>query len=188
MSIIFDSIEYLYKKRKKKKMLDKLLDQLMTKKGLIALGIAFVIVIGLCVTFLLMPNPGKPEFVPPEFAQTALEGMHEEPKELGYQLIYQEGMGFKVGVCGVVRMEGNKADLYFTNPEENTLWMKLRIFDKEKNIIAETGLIKPGQYLKSVEFTDAPKAGDEISMKVMTYVPESYESGGAFSLNPRVVG
>ena len=59
----------------------------------------------------------------------------------------------------------------------------LRIFDASGNIIAETGLIKPNEYLKTVSFNTVPENGSKLIMKVMTYEPDTYYSGGAVSLS-----
>ena len=92
-------------------------------------------------------------------------------------------MKYKFSICGQVDIVDGKADVYFTNPAENTLWMKLRIFDASGNIIAETGLIKPNEYLKTVSFNTVPENGSKLIMKVMTYEPDTYYSGGAVSLS-----
>ena len=61
--------------------------------------------------------------------------------------------------------------------------MKLRIFDDKGNVIAETGLIKPNEYLKTVSFDTIPNNNSKIVMKIMTYEPNTYYSGGAVSLS-----
>lgn len=162
------------------------------KWALPTLAVVCVLSIGLMIFgFITRPPQLKaPEFQAPPFAENAISGAPdaEAAKKLGYSELYQEGMGFKAGVCGVVNIKDGAADLYFTNPKENDVWMKLRVTDEEGEIIAETGLIKPGEYLKTVTFTEIPKAGAKIGMKVMTYVPESYESAGAVSISTTVAG
>ena len=127
----------------------------------------------------------KGDFVAPPFDSEAIEGTPEisNPKEIGYLEVYREGMAFNSFVCGEVNVVDGKADIYFTNPEKNTLWMKLRIYDEKGNVIAETGLIKPNEYIKAVEFDTIPKNGSKITMKIMTYEPDTYYSGGEVSLN-----
>jgi hypothetical protein len=123
------------------------------------------------------------EFIPPSFDSQALEGKPDVPDGKGYFEVYKEGMSFNAFVCGEVDIRDGKADIYFTNPEKNTLWMKLRIFDDKGNVIAETGLIKPNEYLKTVSFDIIPNNNSKIVMKIMTYEPNTYYSGGAVSLS-----
>lgn len=162
------------------------------KWALPALAVVCALSIGLMVFgFITRPPQLKaPEFEAPGFAEGAIQGAPDEKaaKKLGYSELYQEGMGFKAGVCGVVNIKDGAADLYFTNPEDNEVWMKLRITNEKGEIIAETGLIKPGEYLKTVTFDKTPNAGAKIGMKVMTYVPESYESAGAVSISTTIAG
>ena len=74
-------------------------------------------------------------------------------------------------------------DRYFTNPVENDVWMKLRILDSNEKIIAETGLIRPGEYVQSILFTTIPEDGNSVKLKVMAYEPNTYYSAGCVILN-----
>ena len=123
------------------------------------------------------------EFIPPKFDEGATEGNPTVPDGMGYFEVYKEGMSFHSFVCGEVNISDGKADIYFTNPAQNDIWMKLRIFDEKGNVIAETGLIKPNEYLKTVTFDKIPKNNSNIVMKIMTYEPNTYYSGGAVSLS-----
>lgn len=123
------------------------------------------------------------KFVPPEFDSSAEQGKPEVPVEDRYLYIYRDGMTFSAYLYGDVEIIDGKADIYFTNPATNTLWMKARIFDSEGKIIAETGLIKPDEYIKTVAFDTVPENGSNITVRIMTYEPDSYYSGGAVPVN-----
>ena len=99
-----------------------------------------------------------------------------------------QGMGFSVWVCGNVTLDGSHATVYLTNPESNRVWMKLRIMDADGNILGETGLIKPGEYVQSVALSEVPAIGTAIQMKIMTYEPETYYSAGAVTMNTVIGG
>ena len=143
-----------------------------------------VIVLGIVLIFInKSDNTDVPNFIPPEFDSGAATGTPSVPDGMGYLEVYKEGMSFNAFVCGEVNIIDGKADIYFTNPEKNTLWMKLRIFDEVGNVIAETGLIKPNEYLKTVSFDKVPANNSKIVMKIMTYEPDTYYSGGAVSLS-----
>lgn len=124
------------------------------------------------------------EFTPPPFDASAVSGTPEVPEELGWQEL--DAQAFRVSVCGAVVSEGSQADVWLTNPESNTVWLKLRIMDADGVILGETGLIRPGEYVQSVTFDTVPASGAEISMKVMAYEPETYHSAGAVTLNTTI--
>lgn len=152
------------------------------RKKLIAAAVFLVISVGLMISVIVIEsNKQAPGFTPPPFDPSAVSGVPEGTDESWTQ-ISKEEMGLSAHVCGKVTVTDGKADLYFTNDNDNSVWMKLRIVNKSGDIIAETGLIKPGQYIKTVTFTSVPAVKEEICMKVMMYEPETYHSAGAFSL------
>lgn len=128
------------------------------------------------------------EFTPPPFDATAVAGVPEVPENLGYISPYQEGMVYRFSVCGNVVMEGNAAAVYLTNPSENEVWLKLRVLDENDNILGETGLIRPGEYVKDVALTENLTAGTKIKLKIMGYEPETYFSAGSATLNTAIGG
>ena len=54
---------------------------------------------------------------------------------------------------------------------------------EEGNILAESGLIKPGEYLASLPFSAPVSAGTSITMKIMAYESNTYCSAGAVTLH-----
>ena len=149
--------------------------------------IAFICIVSLAIVVVAVIiginlQPSK-EFVPPKFDSQASVGMPTVADNMGYREVYMDGMSFSSYVCGEVNIVNGKADIYFTNPEKNTLWMKLRIFDAAGNVIAETGLIKPNEYIKTVNFDKIPSNNSTIIMKIMSYEPDTYYSGGAVTLS-----
>ena len=124
----------------------------------------------------------RPAFTPPPFDETAVDGYPVVPAELNWGEAKAEG-AYAVSICSVVRVVDGKADIYLTNYANSTVWVKVRALDASGKILGETGLIKPGQYVQTITFTTPPAAGDTIRMKVMGYVPDTYQSAGAFVLN-----
>ena len=154
-----------------------------------AVAICLVSVIALIVV-LCIPDkePVKGEFIPPSFESAAVQGTPTVGDELGYMECYQDGMGFRFWACGKVMLEGKNANVYLTNPESNNVWLKVRILDAQGNILGESGLIKPGEYVKSVELNEQPAVGTSIKLKVMAYEPDTYYSAGAVALNTTIGG
>ena len=150
---------------------------------LIICGVCLVAVIGMIVALSLTgPKVIHKPFTPPAFDANAQTGTPEVPDE-SWKQVFQPGMSFVAYICGKVVLQENTADVYFTNDFENEAWLKVRITDIDGNILAETGLIKPGEYLKSVTFTTVPAPGTEIAMRIMAYEPDTYYSLGAVTLN-----
>lgn len=123
-------------------------------------------------------------FVPPEFDSNAQEGTPDVPDGLGWQEL--DAKAFRFCLCGRFSPAQNAAQVWLTNPRDNALWLKLRVLDGEGNILGETGLIKPGFYVREVTLNQMPAPGTEIVMKVMAYEPETYYSQGAVTLNTTV--
>lgn len=145
-------------------------------------------VIALTVTLCLPPKSTPPtgDFVPPPFDAAATVGTPRVPEELGYTECYRDGMDFRFSVCGNILPEGGSAPVYLTNPTENQVWLKLRILNAEGHILGESGLIKPGEYLRSVTLSQSLPAGTPVKLKIMAYEPETYHSAGAATLNTRI--
>ena len=154
------------------------------KKRVLCLVLAVLSV--LCVAFVGCEEE-KPQFVPPAFDATAVAGEHDvQEGQRGYGVLDARGV-YKVGVCGMIIVEEGKAEVWFTNPAENTVWLKLRVHDKKTGeILGETGIVKPGEYVQTLTFIKAPAKGDEIVLRVMGYEAETYYSKGEVTLNTTV--
>jgi hypothetical protein len=157
--------------------------------AIIAVAVVCVLSVGAMIFALIHFAPEKQPFIPPEFDAAAVEGVVQETDELkilGWSKVEAEALPYVARICGRILIKDQKADLWFYNEPESEAWLKLRITDGEGIIIAETGLIKPGQYLQTVEF-NRPLADDEkVAMKIMGYEPETYMSAGAVTLKTTV--
>lgn len=151
--------------------------------GAVLAVLAVVMIITLC-----LPKSTTAEFTPPPFETNAVSGVPEVPEELGYSSPYKEGMAYRFSVCGNVTTEGQDAVVYLTNPEGNDVWLKLRVLDENGSTLGETGLLKPGEYVRCVTLTSVPKAGAKIALKIMGYEPETYHSAGSATLNTTMGG
>ena len=104
------------------------------------------------------------------------------PEGLGWEELWQEGMEFRAAVCGVVIVRDGAAEVNFANTSD-AAWLRLRVFDEEGNLLGETGLLKEHTYVPSVQLVTPVEDGQKISMKVMAYQPETYQSLGAINMN-----
>ena len=155
----------------------------------VTLSVIFAVVFVVMIIAVFSPaQTQKGTFTPPSFDASAVTGTPEVPDNLGYSAPFKEGMSYRFAVCGNVTMEGKQALVYFTNSTENNTWIKLRVFDAEDNKLGETGLIKPGEYVKYVELNKNLPTGTNIKLKIMGYEPETYLSAGSAILNTAIGG
>ena len=152
------------------------------------LWVAIVICLTALATMtIIMSRPEKvlvKEFVPPAFEENAEVGIPDVPDNLGWSEL--DAKVYKVSVCGKIKLNEKAADVWFMNSEENNVWLKLRVLDSGNNIIGETGVIKPGEYVRSVQLETLPENGDEIVLKVMGYEIDTYYSAGSIIVNTKV--
>ena len=149
-------------------------------------GLTVLSLIVMIVVLVATGNPSQGEFVPPAFDSLAVRGVPEVPEELQYSSPYREGMAYRFSVCANVKMDGSKAVVYFTNAEENSVYLKLRVLDEDGNILGETGLLKPGEYVEGVELGETFSARTTISLKIMSYEPDTYMSEGSVVLKTTI--
>lgn len=144
----------------------------------------FVFVLIVMIMALCMPkNTSNGEFVPPAMESAAVSGIPDVPAELGYTELYQEGMAYRVSVCGVPSVEGQSLTVFFTNTEGNEKYLKLRVVDEQGSILGETGLLQPGEYVECVKLKKTLSSGTAIKLKIMGYEPADYSSAGSVLLN-----
>ncbi|MBQ9121296.1 MAG: hypothetical protein IJY12_02905 [Clostridia bacterium] len=146
-----------------------------------------MVVVVIISSIIIANRPPKIEFIPPEFEANAEIGTPEVPDNLGYAEIHKEGMTFSAWICGEIYQDDGKAIVYFTNPESNDVWLKLRIMDEQGNILGESGLIKPGEYVHSVSLNENIIATTSVRIKIMGYEPETYNSVGSVFVQTEIL-
>lgn len=120
-------------------------------------------------------------FVPPKFESDAVNGTPTVDSSLGWAALTISA-DYSVHVCGVLNADSTGSlPVYFTNDEGNTVWSKLRILNSDNEVIGETGLLKPGQYVERVQLDKGAVSGD-VTLQVMGYQPETYYSAGSVGL------
>ena len=143
----------------------------------------------LCVAVLiavLVQGPRQEiRFTPPPFEENAVAGVPSLTKADGYKPI--DAQLFQFSICGELTLEDGKTDVWLTNNAENNVWLKVRLADAEGGQLGETGLIRPGEYVQSIQLTMLPEETSEVVMLVMSYEPETYYSMGSVSLYTTLV-
>lgn len=155
---------------------------------IVALALLTSIALVIMISVLCAPEKKDASFVPPNFDDNARVGIPEIPDEFGYNEFYQDGMGYRFSFCENIIIKQQSAIIYFTNSQDNHVWLKLRLIDAEGNIIGETGLVKPGEYVESVKLNKELKTNEPITLKIMGYEIDTYYSVGSVVLNTVVGG
>lgn len=158
------------------------------KNRTVPILLAVLAVLAVLMIVVLCLTKNDTQFTPPPFEENAVSGVPEVADELGYSSPYKEGMSYRFSVCGNVTAEGSDAVVYLTNPAENEVWFKLRVLDENGKTLGETGLLKPGEYVRCVTLSCVPPDGTKITLKIMGYEPETYHSAGSATLSTTIGG
>lgn len=145
---------------------------------ILAASICVLSLIVMLFALARQPEPVRGEFTPPPFDAAAVVGTPTVPEGLGYSEL--DCQAYKVSLCG---KPGTDGTIFLTNPQTNAVWLKLRVLDKKGNILGETGLVRPGEYVQTVTLAPNARPGSSVTLKIMAYEPETYYSAGAASLN-----
>ena len=146
--------------------------------------ICVVALVVAAVTLVITGKPTQELFVPPKFDPLAVAGVPDVADEMGWQEL--DAKAYRVGICGVLIPKGNNVDIWLTNPKENQVWLKVRVFNGNGDILGESGLIRPGEYLQTINLQMVPNSGSTVALKIMAYEPETYYSAGAVTLSTKI--
>ena len=165
----------------------------MTKlQKLILIGIA-VLMAGLLIAAGVVfatredPKPIVGEFVPPEFDPAAVSGTPEQPVESAAYGTLELKPDAVVSMCANVTVENDAAQVYFTSHEGNLGWMKIKLLDEEGNLLGQSGLVRPGEYVQAVTLPQVPKKTGLIVAKILIYEPDTYLSLGSASVQVMLI-
>jgi len=157
----------------------------MKNKGIVILVALTVIIVIFTIVIAVKTSEVK-KFIKPEFDNSAKPISNIEIDEkLQYAEINVEA-GYNVGICNNLILDNEENILiYFSSLKDNNVYLKLRIYDKEQNVLKETGLIKPGEQIEKLKIGNL-KEDKDVIIKIMSYDPETYYSKGTVSLNTKI--
>ena len=150
------------------------------KKLLLPAAVIICAVAAIIMVIMLVTSGSGRSFTPPPFDPAAQTGTPDVPESAGYGEL--DAGDFKFYAAGNLTAKNGKTDIWLTNPEENNIWLKVRLRDKDENILGESGLIKPGEYIQSIELDEIPQGISSVTLKIMAYAPDTYQSAGAIAL------
>ena len=142
-----------------------------------------ILIIGIIATVIVAVNRGNNKFTPPPFDKAAVSGMPEvEDQSLGYGVLALKE-GFVMYVCGNPVVEDGKAVVYFTAEGANTVWVRLILMTEDGEQLGSSGLLKAGEYVRTIELSREINEDMPIVMKFLSYEPDTYYSQGSANVN-----
>jgi len=153
------------------------------KKKIIILS--FVLLILIIIIILLSINiKNKSTFVKPEFDSSVLT---EIPESIDYKdSTLNISENYDVYINGLPKVEDDNLIIDFISLKENNVWIKIRVLDETEKVIAESGLVKPGEYLRSINLSKQKQKNDKIIYMIIGYEIDTYLSAGTIKLNTRI--
>lgn len=155
------------------------------KKNKITIVLSTILIILISIIiFLLININSKKQFKKPEFDNAATS----IPEKLEYkEKAIKVSEGYSLYIDPIPKLDQNdNLSINLVSLEENKIWIKVRILNAKEEIIGETGLIKPGEYLEKVQINQQLSKNDQITYKIMGYEKDIYRSAGTISLNTRI--
>lgn len=142
--------------------------------------------VGMTLALILGGREAEAAVLPLESA--AVQGVPAVAEALGYSAPAVEGVDYRFSLCGSVYMDGASAVVYFTNPAENRVWLRLCVLDGSGRTLGETGLLRPGEYVRAVVLDEPLPAGTPVTIRVTGCQPETYRCAGTIVMSTAVCG
>ncbi len=153
------------------------------KRILLSLSLIFIALLTICIYMVQNRTTLKQQqFIKPYFDKNMIKGTPSglDPSWNYNRLQIQEGKS--VTLCATPVMKKKALQLYLTSEPDNDFWLRVRVLDKKKRILGECGLIEPGSYIKEIPLNKKVKAGKQLTLYLMMYEKDSYQSAGAAAL------
>lgn len=136
------------------------------------------------MTAALLYTGRAPQFTPPPFDAAAQTGTPAVPEGIGYGEL--DASAFRFSTAGVLTVRDGGAELWLTNPAGSSVWLKARILDGSGAVLGETGLLRPGEYVRAAALNTVPAQTVPVTVKIMAYEPETYYSAGSVLLQTQL--
>ena len=166
----------------------------MSKKEISILAVLAALIVAAVITVVVVRANRQPEtvigqFTPPPFASDPSEGTPApaEVEGLPYGTLSLSEKAVVSMVSDLIVDELGQAEVWFTSHPDNTAWVMLRLTDTEGNVLAESGLLKPGQYIRALQLDVVPKNSGLIVARILTYEPETYYSLGSANAQVKLI-
>lgn len=153
------------------------------KKIGILTSLAIILCIGAAFGYIRFTR-GYRTFLAPEHEAAAVAGV---PAGTDSWQILPVREGYIVGLDTMPVYKDGKLCLNVANGEESTVWFLVRVYQEDK-MIAQTGILYPGEYLGEVACEKGLAPGGAVTIRIVAYEPETYHSEGVAKIICEVAG
>lgn len=155
----------------------------MDKQQRITISILSVILLVIIVVTarILITRESKTilgEFQAPPFDDRAVSGAPVVDDSLNYREV-TVAEGFKFSMCGNLTLNDNGCLVYFTSPSDNKVWLLVKMYDVDGNLLGQSNLLRPGEYIENIELSEKPDTNIPVKLKILSYEPNTYYSQGS---------
>ena len=151
------------------------------------MGILLAVAIVATVIVYFVTRSGN-DFTPPDFDVAAKKGYPTVTDTAAQFQRVTASEDFAFSMCLCPTYENGAARIFFTSEIANRAYLLIKLYDADGELIGQSGLVRPGQYVESVAISLTPTEDTDISAKIFSYEPNTYYSKGTVSgeLNLRV--
>lgn len=128
------------------------------------------------------------EFVAPDFDPAAVSGVPDVTDPARQFSWLQMGDHIRLALCGSPRLTEEGAELYLTSDSTNAAWLLVKIYDESGNELGRSGLLRPGEYVQTVALEASAEPGTAVTVKLLSYEPDTYYSLGSASAQLLLAG
>ena len=121
------------------------------------------------------------EFVAPDFDPAAVTGVPAIADEARLYSQLQMGDHIRLALCGSPLVTDAGLELYLTSDSSNVAWLLVKVYDENGTELGRSGLVRPGEYVQSVALEKSVTSGTVVTLKILSYEPETYYSLGSAS-------
>jgi hypothetical protein len=154
----------------------------MDKKQIIIISILSVVLIAIVTLTVIIiarePKTVIEEFEAPAFDEAAILGTPDVDESLNYREM-EVAEGFKFSMCGNLTLKNGGCPVYFTSAADNDIWLLMKIYDNDGNLLGKSGILRPGEYLESIKIEKNITSTTPITVKILSYEPGTYISRGS---------
>ena len=119
----------------------------------------------------------------PDWEAAALTGAPQVDERYGYSTLTVEE-DYRIQLCGVPANDGRNVDFYITNPADNGVWFRAEVLDGDGQMLASTGVLRPGEYLPTVALKQTlTQRETPVTVRIVAYAPGTWQSRGNVNLN-----
>lgn len=156
------------------------------KRFLISFSVLLaVLIVAVAVFAAQRRSAAASVYLPPEFDAGAVSGVltvADEDAHYGHlELPISEGKCV-VAAAATPLLENGELEVFLSSDMENTVYIRLVIFDENNTQVGASGILRPGEYIQSVTVSASVTPGSTLTAKLLTYEPDTYYSMGSASM------